>query len=198
MKITITPYSPAWPTQFTKLKKEIADILKDLNPVIEHIGSTSVPGLAAKPVIDIQVGVKSTDDFPYVVEEMIEHPFIYYPVYEDTMPNRRLFVRLTNDEDSARFPKIFTDINNIPHDKMNTARISNIHVWQIGAPDYMRHLAFRDYLIAHPNIMQQYADIKIALSSKDWKDMNDYNDGKNAFIKRVQAEAAAWYDEMRN
>lgn len=196
MKITITPYSLDWPSQFQELKKEIAELLKEIDPVIEHIGSTSVPGLAAKPIIDIQIGVNNYSDFPFVVEKMLGGPFIYYHVYEDVMPNRRLFVRLKNEEDSVRFPKIFTDINQIPHEEMNEARISNIHVWTIGEPDYIRHLAFRDYLIAHPSIMQQYADLKIALSAQNWKDMNEYNGGKNDFIKKVEVEAINWYNNQ--
>jgi GrpB-like predicted nucleotidyltransferase (UPF0157 family) len=193
MKISIAQYSPTWPTQFNQLKKEIAELLKEINPVIEHIGSTSVPGLAAKPIIDIQIGVKNYNDFPFVVEKMMSGPFIYYQVYEDTMPNRRLFVRLKNDSDSDRFPKIFTDLHHIPHAEMNEARISNIHVWKIDEPDYIRHLAFRDYLIAHPIIKQEYADLKIALSNHNWKDMNEYNGGKNAFIKKIEAQAMNWY-----
>ncbi len=198
MKIKIVPYSPTWPQQFSQLKKEIAHILKEINPIIEHIGSTSVPGLAAKPVIDIQVGVKSETEFPYVVEKLIQHPFIYYQVYNSFMPNRRLFVRLKRDEDSALFPKIYSDIKNVPHEEMNNARCANIHVWQKDDPDYLRHLAFRDYLIAHPEIKQQYADLKIALSTKDWQDMNEYNDGKNTFIKTEEANAVAWYLKKNN
>ena len=193
MKITIAPYSPAWPSAFLHLKKEIAGILKELNPAIEHIGSTSVPGLAAKPIIDIQVGLASTDDFPIVEEKMMAHHYIYYGVFNSTNPNRRLFVRLKEKEDQLRFPNKFTNLDNIPHDEINDLRLAHIHVWQQDTPDWNRHMAFREYLKAHPAVMQAYQELKMKLSEQEWQDGMAYNDGKNAFIKTMEAKAVAWH-----
>ena len=197
MKITISPYSQNWPVQFNTLKKEIAEILKGLNPVIEHIGSTSIPNLAAKPVIDIQVGLTSTDDFPLVEEKMMVHHYIYYQVFNDAMPNRRLFVKLKKEEDHKMFPKKFTELENIPHEEINKYRHAHVHVWQVGTSDWDRHLAFRDYLIVNPELKQQYEDLKKKLSLKNWKHGMEYNDGKNSFIKKVQAEAVDWYKRQK-
>ncbi len=196
MKITITRYSPDWAKQFARLKKEIAEILKDLNPAIEHIGSTSIPGLSAKPVIDIQIGLRSADDFPLVEKRMMAHHYIYYEVFNSSMPNRRLFVRLKGKDDYKLFPKKFTNPENIPHEEINKYRHAHVHVWQVGTSDWNRHLAFRDYLMANPELKQQYEDLKMKLSLRDWKHGMEYNDGKDEFIKRVQVEAVEWYEQL--
>ncbi len=193
MKITVEPYSASWPGQFQEIKAELSVLLQPIDPVIEHIGSTSVPGLAAKPVIDVQIGIDDAAAFSFVEERLARYPYIYYQVYNTTMPNRRLFVRLKDHIPPGHFPNIYSVYENIPHADMNQARIANIHVWQKEDPDFLRHLAFRDYLIAHPDVLQQYARLKILLSEKEWKDMNEYNDGKNDFIQREQSCAIAWY-----
>ncbi len=194
MKITITPYNPKWIQQFSSLKNELSLILKELNPVIEHIGSTSVPGLAAKPVIDISVGIKDVKQFDRVVELMEPHPYIYYKVFNSTMPKRRLFVRLKKEADQKLFPKVFINPDHIPHDQINIYRMAHVHVWEFGTPDWVRHIAFREYLKAHPDVKQQYQDLKKKLSLKNWKHGMDYNDGKNSFIKEEEAKAIAWYN----
>ena len=166
MKITIAPYNPDWPLYFEKLKTELSHILKKLNPVVEHIGSTSVPGLAAKPIIDISVGIESEKQFPEVVSVMEGHPYVYYEVFNSSMPNRRLFVRLKDEANKNIFPKIFTNLDAIPHEEINVYRLAHVHVWQYGTPDWTRHIAFREYLKAHPEIKQHYEDLKKKLSKK--------------------------------
>ncbi len=193
MKITIAPYTPDWVQQFNSIKKELSLILKELNPVIEHVGSTSVPGLAAKPVIDIIVGLEDVKYLEKVVELMRPHPYVYYEVFNSDMPTRRLFVRLKNEADQRLFPKVFTESDNIPHEQINIYRLAHVHVWEIGTPDWVRHIAFREYLKAHPDVRQQYEGLKKGLSSKNWKHGMEYNDGKNSFIKKEEAKAIAWY-----
>ena len=196
MKITITPYNPEWSKKFEELKRELGAILKNTDPIIEHIGSTSVPGLAAKPIIDIQVGLPSESYFDYVVKQMDGYPYIYYEVFNSSMPNRRLFVRLKNKNAANLFPNIFTDLENIPHEEINRYRMAHVHVWVYGAPDWVRHIAFRDYLKTFPDIKSEYENLKKELSKKTWQDGMEYNDGKNAFIKRVQKEAMKWYNQI--
>ena len=103
MKIQIEEYNPDWVEQFTKLERELSSTLKLLKPKIEHVGSTSIPNLAAKPIIDILVGIQSTSDLDKTIEPMINNQYIYYEVYNKVMPQRRLYVGLKNKSDSYKF-----------------------------------------------------------------------------------------------
>lgn len=197
MKITIEPYNPNWVHQFDEIKNELNDILVDFDPIIEHFGSTSIPHLAAKPVIDILVGIDDTKYFREIEKRMKSHPYIYYEVYNSSMPNRRLFVRLKDEVDTTLFPKIYQTLDNIPHQELNESRIAHVHIWKFGTPDWIRHIAFRDYLIAHPYIKKEYETLKKELSKRNWEDGNDYNTGKDKFIKTEEAKAILWYEQQR-
>ena len=94
MKINIEAYNKKWTGQFEKIKTDLCSILVKLNPKIEHIGSTSVPNLAAKAIIDIQVGIENSYDLDKTIKPMINNHYIYYEIYNSVMPNRRLFVGL--------------------------------------------------------------------------------------------------------
>lgn len=198
MKIIIEPYNPNWVKQFRKIKEELADILGEFHPVIEHFGSTSIPQLAAKPVIDILVGIEDEKHFPEIEKAMFPHPYIYYQVYNSGMPNRRLFVRLKDEINENKFQKIFKTEEGILHEEINTARIAHVHIWKFGTPDWIRHIAFRDYIKAHPEIKNQYEMLKKELSEQNWKDGNDYNGGKDKFIKTEEAKAIKWYKNQIN
>ena len=107
MKIKIEPYNNKWPEYYLNLKAEIQTLLKNHDIKIEHFGSTAVPGLPAKPVIDILVGISDESEFPDIVESLLSHKsYIYYKVFNDEMPNRRLFVRLRDDADLQNFESI--------------------------------------------------------------------------------------------
>jgi len=198
MKISIESYNEDWPKQFLKLKKEIHTLLDEFDPVIEHFGSTAVPGLSAKPVIDILVGIEDTALFPKIVNLLLAHEsYIYYQVFDAEIPERRLFIRLRDGEDTSVFNSIMDDFETIPHDQINASRIAHIHIWEINSDDWIRHIAFRDYLIAHDDVREKYADIKRGLGKKDWAHGMEYNDGKNAFIKEEEAKAIAWYKNQK-
>src|SRR5688572_16829708 len=94
MKFTVAPYSSAWPQQFEEQAAIIRNAIGHLHPRIDHIGSTSVPSLAAKPVIDILVGVTEDAHLPLVVKPMQEAGYTYFKIYEPDMPYRRFFVKL--------------------------------------------------------------------------------------------------------
>ena len=159
MKITIEPYNKNWPHQFSALKAELAHLLNDFDPVIEHFGSTSVPGLAAKPVIDILIGIKDTSLFGLLIPMVLQNQqYIYYQVFDEDAPNRRLFVRLKDELEKHSYGNTFNDFATIPHAEINQWRLAHVHIWQINSPDWIRHLAFRDYLIAHPEIKSKYEE----------------------------------------
>ncbi|MCF8238627.1 MAG: GrpB family protein [Saprospiraceae bacterium] len=165
MKILLTPYDPAWPVLFHREYEWIAWALQPDQVHIEHIGSTSVPDLPAKPVIDVLVGLATFDLAPVAVERMVAHGFTYLPQYEDGMPFRRLFIR-----------------------EVDGKRISNVHTVEFNTPFWRRHLAFRDHLRSHPEVRDQYAQLKLDLSQKEWDSVNDYAQAKTDFIRAIEAK----------
>lgn len=75
-------------------------------------------------------------------------------------------------------------------------RIAHVHVWEVGTLEWLRHIAFRDYLIAHPKIRDEYADLKMRLGDMEWTHGMECNDAKNDFIKKTKARAINWYNEV--
>ena len=195
MKIKIEEYNREWTRQFEKIKADLYSILIKLNPKIEHIASTSVPDLAAKPIIDIQVGIKNSNDLDKTIEPMINNHYIYYEIYNSVMPDRRLFVGLKDEKDIRNFQNIYSKGDLIPHEKINQLRLTHVHIWEHGTKDWNRHIAFRNYLREHAEVKGQYESLKKQLSLKDWKDGNEYNDAKDSFIKTTEAKAILWDGE---
>ena len=196
MKIEIVEYNPDWPVQFQQIADNLKTILGKLNPRIEHIGSTSIPGLSAKPIIDISVGIETRILLDETIEPMIAHNYIYYEIYNSTMPYRRFYVGLKNNTDIDKFQYIYSANDKIPHDEIHKHKLSHIHIWEFGTVDWNRHIAFRDYLQEHPMVKSRYQQLKSELSERNWKDGNEYNDYKNAFIKEEEAKAISWYKKI--
>ena len=198
MKINVELYDSNWPIQFDQLKNEIEHLLSAYNPRIEHFGSTSVPGLSAKPVIDILVGIDDISLFPQIVNQLLLHQsYIHYKAFDIEVPDRRLFVRLQDGRDSSLIGNIQDDFATIPHEIINQARMAHIHIWKFGSDNWIRHIAFRDYLRAHEKERKKYGELKLGLSNQDWAHGMEYNDGKSAYIKEVEAKAITWYMEKR-
>jgi GrpB-like predicted nucleotidyltransferase (UPF0157 family) len=163
MKVLLTPYSSSWPRGFeaekTLLQQQISLPIK-----IEHIGSTSVVGLCAKPIIDILIGVDDESQLDIPVPEIQDLGYQYISRYEDELPYRRFFVK-END----------------------AVRTHQIHMVAYKSTFWIRHLQFRDYLRAHAEVAEEYAALKRQLAEQDWESVNDYADAKTAFIRRVEA-----------
>ena len=162
-KIIITEYDSSWPSLFEEEKKRLSQILPP-EIVIKHIGSTSVPGLAAKPVIDIMIGVPSLE----LADEMCIEPikelgYTYVPEYEKQIPERRYFRKLNKEE--------------IP--------THHIHLVEHNSPWWNRHMQFRDYLRQHPDAVQEYALLKKELASQ-FSDTNKYASAKTKFVKKIE------------
>jgi GrpB-like predicted nucleotidyltransferase (UPF0157 family) len=164
--IVIADYDPRWPELYAIEKRRITAALGGLLVQIEHVGSTSVPGLAAKPRIDIMPGLATEDDLDRIIEPMVELGFRYVPDYEDEMPYRRLFTR----------------------DAGGTQIACNVHTVAVGSEFWERHLLFRDYLRANPDVADEYAQLKRDLAPR-FTVTNDYADAKTEFIRSVEARA---------
>lgn len=167
-QIIIADYDAQWPIIFDRLQQRIMDAAQGRIIRIEHIGSTSVPNLAAKPVIDLMPGVQSLADADACVDIMIGLGYTYIQKYESMMPERRFFNRNVDGEIKQ-----------------------NVHLVVVGGEFWERHLLFRDYLRAHPDAAQAYADLKRDLAPQ-FDDTNDYAQAKTAFISAMMDTARQW------
>src|SRR5579884_2106813 len=138
---------------------------------VHHIGSTSVPGLKAKPVIDLMPVVREIERVDAFNDAMAAQG--YEAMGEYGIPGRRYF-RKGGEE-----------------------RTHNVHVFQVGDPGVERHLAFRAYLVAHLEVAARYGELKAALARRFPDDIEGYMDGKDTFVKEVERQAVAWYRDQR-
>ncbi len=165
-----------------------------LNPQIEHIRSTSVEGLSAKPIIDIMIGVRSEGDLNKIPSLLKGKTYVYYEKYNEDMPYRRFFIKLKDLPQNLDLPEIIHQGDEI-HEKMHDhkLRIAHIHSIPVSSEHWLRHIAFRDYLRTHPEVRDEYQKLKEHLSLQEWHDGNDYNEGKDPFIKKEEQKAVQWY-----
>ena len=145
----------------------IRGILSDDLVEIHHIGSTSIPGMSAKPIIDILPVVRDIERVDDYSLQLIQAG--YEPKGEFGLPGRRYFSKGIDDE-----------------------RSHHIHTYQVENPAIERHLAFRDYMIAHPEEAMAYSNLKEDLAVKFIHDREAYMDGKDTFIKERVRRALAW------
>lgn len=173
-KITIADYNPDWPDQFATEKAQLMAIVGDYVADIQHIGSTSVPGLGAKPVIDIMIGVRSLADADaHCIEPIVGLGYEYVRKYEVELPFRRYFSK----------------------DNADGIRTHQIHLVEIESDWWERHLVFRDYLRTHPEASEAYERLKRELAALPFESTNDYAEAKTEFIRGVETEAFAWRGE---
>ena len=165
MQIIIEEYQETWPQLFIAEKERLSSLLP-ASSRIEHIGSTSVPGLAAKPVIDIMVGLADFAVADELVPCIASLQYEYLKFIESQMPYRRFFRKFEGQ-----------------------IRTHHIHMVEIGTEFWNRHLAFRNYLREHDDVANDYATLKRELAQRDWDDMNDYADAKTEFIRKFEALA---------
>ena len=166
-EVEVVPHDPAWAEAFREEAAALRPIFGDEAEAIRHIGSTSVPGLAAKPTIDVLVEVRRIEAVDDLDNEMAEAG--YEARGEYGIPGRRFFVK-----------------NSGP------ARTHNVHVFEADSPEVERHQAFGDYLAHHPETAKAYAELKQDLARRHPTDIESYMDGKDAFVKRVEKEAISW------
>ena len=158
--IKIVEYDPEWPRVF---EREAEAILEECRPCItevHHIGSTSVTGLAAKPVLDMMLVVASPDDGTKAVPKMTKLGYLYSG--ESGIPGRFYFDRVVDGR-----------------------TVAHVHMFPARHPDVRNHLAFRDYLRAHPDAAQDYERLKRKLASKYRDDRRTYTDAKAEFINMI-------------
>lgn len=167
MHVRVVGYDPRWPQMFAEEAEKIQKILGGNCVAVHHIGSTSVPNLAAKPIIDILPVVR---ELRLVDEKNAGFEALGYECMgEFGIPGRRYF-RKGGDE-----------------------RTHQIHIFaQASAHDIARHLAVRDYLRAFPQEAAAYGELKRRLARQYPEDIDGYCDGKDAFVRALEQRALAW------
>ena len=154
-EIVMAEPDPAWPRRYEAERARIEGALGPLAERIEHIGSTAVPGLAAKPIVDVLVAVPDPDDEAAFVPALERAGY----VLRVREPGHRML----------RTPAL--DVH--------------VHVWPHGSPEVDRHLAFRDRLRADDADRAAYGALKRDLARRDWTDMNAYADAKGELIEAI-------------
>lgn len=194
MHINIEAYNSDWPLTFEKIKTELLEWIGFLHPNIAHIGSTSIEGLSAKPIIDILVGLAHESDLEKVIKPLTGKDYVYYEKYNAPMPYRRFFVKHKVSPQSLSIPVMITDQRRLPESTHEHGlRLAHVHVLAHSSEHWLRHIAFRDYIRAHPDVKQQYQRLKKQLSLREWIDGNEYNEAKNSFMKAEEQKALRWY-----
>ncbi|HEX8241896.1 MAG TPA: GrpB family protein [Longimicrobium sp.] len=163
-KIEIVDYDPEWPGKFEAHAGIIAGALGGTGLRIEHIGSTSVPGLAAKPIIDILVVVQdSADESAYLPQ--LEAAGYVLRVREPDWHEHRMFRTLERDV--------------------------HVHVYSANCPEIKRYLAFRDRLRGNADDHRRYEQVKRALAAREWSDMDAYAKAKTDVVESIIAASQA-------
>jgi GrpB-like predicted nucleotidyltransferase (UPF0157 family) len=162
--VKLSEYRKGWVSLYEvehqKLKSALSDFVSD----IQHIGSTSVPGLYAKPIIDIIIGVKILKNYVEYIDilKIIGYKFREYA----SEPNRKFFAKGNNN-----------------------FRTHHLHIVEIDTEEWNKHIIFRDYLIDHKETADKYASLKYKMSKKFPEDRNEYTVAKSRFINMIVDKA---------
>jgi GrpB-like predicted nucleotidyltransferase (UPF0157 family) len=167
-KLVLSEYQDTWPKQFLQVAEQLRASVHVSGSVLEHIGSTSVPGLCAKPVLDVLLGVSSLGDVEAWLPALGSAGFVYRPEYEVPIPDRRYFVRPEGQ----------------------TVRV-HLHAVVLGGLLWRQHLHFRDALREEPLLREQYAKLKRGLAIAHAADKAAYTEAKAPFIQQVLASNPA-------
>jgi GrpB-like predicted nucleotidyltransferase (UPF0157 family) len=161
-RVQLDEYNPAWPSWFAREAARLRQSLGESALLIEHVGSTSVPGLCAKPIIDMLLAVPDSSDEPAYVPDMERAGYVLR-IREPDWYEHRMFKGPT------------TDIN--------------LHVFSAGCVEIERMLRFRDWLRSHDADREVYANAKRELAQREWKYMQNYADAKTEVIEGIIARA---------
>ena len=165
--VVVVPYDDQWPRHFENERIRLQPLLSGINLKIEHVGSTAVPGLGAKPIIDIMLGVDHLSQIEKRIPAFEKIGYLYVPEIEAMMPEDRFFFR---------------------QDTVET-RVYQLHGVELSSNFWRDHLLFRDYLRTHPEVAEQYLQQKCKSAEQFRDDRAAYTKSKSEFIAAVLAEA---------
>lgn len=175
--VSVVPYNPGWPEMFRREKEHLLSCLpNELIRRIEHFGSTAVPNLAAKPIVDMLVEVTCLDETRRKIAPLLEaqgYDYVWRPTAgDDTPPFYAWFIK--RDAQGKR--------------------THHIHMLERDFPHWDR-LLFRDFLIEHPSVAQEYQALKLRLVAAFPDDRVAYTRGKTEFVVKVTEEAKRFYEK---
>ena len=165
--VRIVEYDSAWPALAEAEMRAIEDALGDIAERVEHVGSTAVPGLAAKPILDLQLSVKAIEPRDRYVGPLERLGYLFVPDPES--PDYHLFAK--------------------PPERPRT---HHLHVCAAGSEHEVRHIAVRDFLCAHADEAARYEALKRDLAARHPQDRLAYIDGKEAYVTALERRAVAW------
>lgn len=168
MDVRVVPYDPDWRVAFAVEAECIRGALQDRQIEVHHIGSTAIPGIFAKPIIDILLVVPSLELLDSKVPSM--EALGFESLGEFGIAGRRYFRK----------------------NSTTGIRTHQVHAFKAGSAGVRRHLAYRDYLRSHPEAAQEYSLLKQRLANEFPQSMQDYIDGKDAFVKHHESLALEW------
>jgi GrpB-like predicted nucleotidyltransferase (UPF0157 family) len=167
-RVEVVPHDPRWARRFRGESALISEALAPNVIAVHHVGSTAIPGIHAKPIIDMIVEV---EDITRVdAKDLAMAVLGYEGLGEYGIPGRRYFRKF--DESGAE--------------------THHVHTFETGSRDVQRHLEFRDFMIEHPDWASRYSSLKRALAEAHPDDIESYMDGKDAFIKEAEQLARTW------
>jgi GrpB-like predicted nucleotidyltransferase (UPF0157 family) len=166
-RVVIVPYQPGWVGEYERECARLLAAFGDVAGGSEHVGSTAIPGLRAKPVIDIMIGVRSLAEGRSRVAAVEALGYAYVPTFEEQIPERLFFRR-------------------------GEPRTHHLHVVEPTSAFWDKQLLFRDYLRARPDVAERYGALKDELARKHGHDRDGYTRAKTDFILAVLDEARAW------
>lgn len=167
-RVVVLPHDPRWSEEFRREAGRLRAILGDLVVGVEHIGSTAIRGASAKPIVDVLLIVRHIEAMDAHNARMRAEGYV--PRGEQGIPGRRFFVRGTLE-----------------------LRTHHVHAYQCDSPEIHRHLAFRDYMNAHPDEVSAYSRLKEELALRYPEDARAYSAGKERFVREAEARAIAWW-----
>ena len=170
-EIRVVDYDPAWVAVFAQIRARVDASLGDLADAIEHVGSTAVPGLAAKPIIDIDVRLTAHTNLVDAIERL-----------EDIGYHHRGDLGIEGRE-------AFDPPADLPD--------HHLYVCLPTASEFQRHLAFRDFLRANPHIATEYALLKKRLAVEFRQDRDGYTEAKGPFVEGVLRRSAEAISKQR-
>ena len=164
--VEVVPYDPAWKAEFSRIQERLLEITGDLIIAAEHVGSTSIEGLSAKPVIDIDLVMESYDALPEIILRL--HKYGYEHQGNLGIEGREAFKSLKDDG----FMKY------------------HLYVCPKDGKGYLEHIAFRDYLRSSPSAREAYQTVKERLAEQYRYNIEAYCEGKTAFVHSILQKAA--------
>ncbi len=164
--VIIVKYNPKWPELFREERKKILVKIVGLGIQVEHIGGTAVPGLGAKPIIDIMIGIEGLSDAEKCITLLEEIGYILKAKSVEDVSERKALAK-----------------------SINGTKI-HIYIVEANTDNWEKNILFRNYLLAHPETAKEYNKLKVELAKNYKNDQIAYTKGKAKFIKKVESKAS--------